>query len=105
MLARELGRIETGRIVLVTAAPMYKCPAAPYEAALLIDARLCARGVRDRVQVAVRGAEPAPMPVAGPAVGTAVAQLLTDRGIDYQAARQITSWLPTTAGSTQTELP
>lgn len=89
-LARELERIETGRIVVVTAAPMYKCPAAPYEAALLIDARLRARGVRDRVQVAIRSAEPAPMPVAGASVGAAVVQLLTDRGIDYQAGRQIT---------------
>ena len=55
-LAGELARIESGRIVVVTAAPLYKCPAAPYEAALLIDAGLRARGVRDRVQVVVRSA-------------------------------------------------
>ena len=34
-LAGRLGRIDSGRIVVVTAAPLYKCPAAPYEAALL----------------------------------------------------------------------
>lgn len=90
LLAGELGRIESGQIVVVTAAPLYKCPAAPYEAALLIDAGLRARGVRERVQVAVRSAEPAPMPVAGPDVSRAVKQILANREIDYQAGRQIT---------------
>jgi len=95
-LAAELARIESGRIVVVTAAPLYKCPAAPYEAALLIDAGLRARGVRDRVQVVVRSAEPAPMPVAWANVSAAVQQLLADRGIDYQPGRQITSAEPGT---------
>ncbi|MHB1213292.1 MAG: FAD-dependent oxidoreductase, partial [Candidatus Nanopelagicales bacterium] len=53
-LAPELDRITSGRITVITAAPLYKCPAAPYEAALLIDAGLRARGVRVRVPVAVR---------------------------------------------------
>lgn len=95
-LAQELARIESGRILVVTAAPLYKCPAAPYEAALLIDAELRARGVRDRVQVVVRSAEPAPMPVAGANVSAAVQQLLADRGIDYQPGRQITAAEPGT---------
>lgn len=95
-LAVELARIESGRIVVVTAAPLYKCPAAPYEAALLIDAGLRARGVRDRVQVVVRSAEPAPMPVAGANVSAAMQQLLADRGIDYQPGRQITAAEPGT---------
>jgi len=96
LLAAELASIESGRIVVVTAAPLYKCPAAPYEAALLIDAGLRARGVRDRVQVVVRSAEPAPMPVAGANVSAAVQQLLADRDIDYQPGRQITAAEPGT---------
>lgn len=93
-LAGELRRVETGRIVVVTAAPLYKCPAAPYEAALLIDAGLRARGVRNRVEVAVRSAEPAPMPVAGADVSAAVTMLLSERHIDYQPGRQITGVEP-----------
>jgi sulfide:quinone oxidoreductase len=93
-LAGELARIESGRIVVVTVEPLYKCPAAPYEAALLIDAGLRARGVRDRVQVVVRSAEPAPMPVAGANVSAAVQELLAGRGIDYQPSRQITAAEP-----------
>lgn len=94
LLAGELERIESGRIVVVTAAPLYKCPAAPYEAALLIESGLRARGARDRVQVVVRSAEPAPMGTAGAEVSAAVQQLLADRGIDYQPDRQITAVEP-----------
>lgn len=90
-LGQELLRIESGRITVITAAPLYKCPAAPYEAALLIDAVLRARRVRDRVQLAVRSAEPTPMPVAGANVSAAVEGILADRGIDYRSSRQITA--------------
>ncbi len=90
-LAPEVRRITTGRITVVTAGPLYKCPAAPYEAALLIDAQLRAQGVRNRVQLAMRSAEPGPMPVAGPAVSAAVQAMLAARDIEYTAGRQITA--------------
>jgi sulfide:quinone oxidoreductase len=94
LLARELASIGSGRVTVVTAAPLYKCPAAPYEAALLIDAELRKRGVRNRVEVAIRSAEAAPMPVAGANVSAAVEQILLERDIDYQSSRQITSAEP-----------
>lgn len=93
-LAHELDRIASGRTTVITAAPLYKCPAAPYEAALLIDAGLRSRGVRDRVQVAVRSAEPAPMPVAGANVSAAVKEILASRDIDYRAGAQVTAVEP-----------
>lgn len=94
LLARELASIDSGRVTVVTAAPLYKCPAAPYEAALLIDAELRKRGVRSRVEVAVRSAEATPMPVAGANVSAAVEQILLERDIDYGSSRQITSAEP-----------
>jgi sulfide:quinone oxidoreductase len=93
-LAPEVARITSGQVTVITAAPLYKCPAAPYEAALMIDAGLRARGVRDRVQVSVRSAEPAPMPVAGANVSAAVEGLLAERGIDYRPGRQVTAVEP-----------
>ena len=93
-LRAELTRIESGRITVITAAPLYKCPAAPYEAALLIDAGLRSRGVRDRIQVCVRSAEPAPMPVAGKDVSAAVEGILSSRGIDYRPGMQVTAVEP-----------
>ncbi len=93
-LTPELDRIVSGRITVITAAPLYKCPAAPYEAALLIDAGLRSRGVRNRVQVAVRSAEPAPMPVAGANVSAAVEEILASRDIDYLSGAQVTGVEP-----------
>ena len=50
-LRAALGSIERGKVVVLTAAPAYKCPAAPYEAALLIAAHLASRGLGDAVSV------------------------------------------------------
>ncbi len=72
-----------GRVAVVVADVPFKCPAAPYEAAMPIDHALRRRRVRDRVDVAVYAAEPGPMGVAGPEVSRGVVALLDPRGIDY----------------------
>lgn len=95
-LAGALASFDSGRINVVTAAPLYKCPAAPYEAALLIDDVLRRRKVRQRVEITVTSAEPAPMPVAGPDVSAAVVGMLAGRDIAYQSGRQITAFEPGT---------
>jgi sulfide:quinone oxidoreductase len=82
-LNADLSRFQGGRLVVLVAAMPFKCPAAPYEAAMLLEARLRAQGVRGRSEVAVYTPEPQPMPVAGPALGAAVREMLTSRGIDY----------------------
>jgi sulfide:quinone oxidoreductase len=80
-----------GRVIVLTAAPAYKCPAAPYEAAMLIESVLRQRGVRHGAQLDMYAAEPAPMGVAGPAVSAGVVQLLASKGIAYHPAHQVTS--------------
>jgi sulfide:quinone oxidoreductase len=69
----------------------YKCPAAPYEAALLLDDALRRRGLRDRCQVDVVTPEPLPMPVAGPAMGEAVVGMLAAKGIGFHPGAQVTA--------------
>ncbi len=86
-----LQRFRAGRIVVMTAAPAYKCPAAPYEGAMLIDAWCRKQGLRDAVQIDVYAAEPAPMGVAGPEVSGAVTQLLAMKGISYHPEHQVTT--------------
>ncbi len=86
-----------GRVLLVTAAPLYRCPAAPYEAALLIDDMLRRNGVRANVEVALHSAEPGPMGVAGANVSAAVTGILASRGIDYRPSHQIVSVEPGSA--------
>jgi hypothetical protein len=50
---------------------------------MLIDDWFRRQGSRDRVQIEVYAAEPAPMGVAGPHVSGAVTQLLASKGIPY----------------------
>ncbi len=84
-----LARFEGGRIVVLTAAPMYKCPAAPYEAALLVESHLRKRGVRDKATIEFFAAEPRPMVVAGPELGAAVRGMIEARGIAYHPEHQV----------------
>jgi sulfide:quinone oxidoreductase len=89
-LSAELARFSGGRIVVLTAAPAYKCPAAPYEAAMLIDALCRRRGIRDAVQLSLFSAEPGPMGVAGPEVSAAVRGMVEQKGVAYHPEHQIT---------------
>ncbi len=74
---------------MTVAALPYKCPAAPYEAALLLDDELRRRGLRERSEIDVYSPEPAPMPVAGPAMGAAVVGLLEAKGIRFHPGSRV----------------
>ncbi len=83
-LREALASFAGGRILLVVARTPFKCPAAPYEAALLIDAALRSRGMRETTEIVMATPEKQPMPVAGGEVGAAVRAMLKERGIDYR---------------------
>lgn len=89
-LRDALSRFRGGRIAILTGAPAYKCPAAPYEAAMLIEADLRRRGVRSSTEMDFYAAEPGPMGVAGPQVSAAVRQVVESKGIRYHPALQVT---------------
>ncbi|MGK2963324.1 MAG: NAD(P)/FAD-dependent oxidoreductase [Gemmatimonadaceae bacterium] len=90
-MRNALARMKSGRVVVLTAAPAYKCPAAPYEAAMLIESALRRQGVRSAVAIDLYAAEPGPMGVAGPAVSLAVRQLVESKGINYHPSHQVTA--------------
>ncbi len=80
-LKDALQSFTAGRIVIGVAGAPIKCPPAPFEAALTIDAALRRRGVREAVDIHVAIPEPAPMGVAGPEAAAMVREHLADRGI------------------------
>ncbi len=92
--AGALDTFRGGRVVVAVAGLPYKCPAAPYEAALLLDDELRRRGIRGRSEIVVYSPEPAPMPVAGPAMGAAVVGLLEARGIRFHPGSRIERFEP-----------
>jgi sulfide:quinone oxidoreductase len=79
-----------GRLVLLTATPAYKCPAAPYEAAMLLEYHCRRRKIRERTQIDLYTAEPSPMGVAGPEVAKAVRGMVEAKGIAYHPEHLIT---------------
>jgi sulfide:quinone oxidoreductase len=90
--ASALAGFPGGRVVVTVSTLPFKCPAAPYEAAFLIDADLRRRGLRERSTIEVHTPEPAPMPVAGPVLGSAVVELLARRGIGYFPGRPVEAY-------------
>jgi sulfide:quinone oxidoreductase len=90
-LRDALAAFSAGRLVVLTAAPAYKCPAAPYEAAMLIDAELRRRGIRAETLLDLYAAEPGPMGVAGPEVAAAVRAMVESKQIGYHPEHQVTT--------------
>lgn len=81
-LRRKLRGIRNGRIVLAVSGTPYKCPPAPFEAAMVMDWMLQQRGVRKNVEIHIHTPEPTPLPVAGPDAGTRLRNDLAQRDIE-----------------------
>lgn len=88
-LRQALASFREGRVAVTVASLPFKCPGAPYEAAMLIEAFLRRRGVRERVRVDIYTPEPLPMPVAGKALGEAVKGMLEGKGIGYHPQQKL----------------
>lgn len=89
-LRAALARLKQGRIVVLVASMPFKCPAAPNEAAMLIEYACRRSGIRQQIQVDLYTAEPGPMPVAGPAVSAALRQMIEAKGISYYPGHAVT---------------
>ncbi len=90
-LQTALEAVAGGTVAIVVSALPYKCPGAPHEAAMLIADVFRRRGRADKVSVHLYTPEPQPMPVAGPALGDAVRQMLEQRGIAFHPSHKLTA--------------
>lgn len=87
-LREELNRFKGGEILFMISSLPYKCPAAPYECALVTEAILRRRGLREKCKLVFVTPEPFPLPVAGEGVGRIVMGMLEKRGISFLNKRQ-----------------
>ncbi len=85
-----LRNFEGGVVSVVIGGARYKCPAAPYETALLVDGHLRRLGIRSRCEVHMFAPEQQPLPVAGPAAGQAVVEMLLAANITYHPGSRLT---------------
>jgi len=82
-LREDLRSFRVGKAVILVSSTPFKCPAAPYEAAFLLDYHFRRTGLRDSVSIDIVTPEPQPMPVAGPEIGKALVGMLRGRGIGF----------------------
>ncbi len=87
-IREEIKNFNKGRLVILVTSIPFKCPAAPYEAALLLSAYFSQR--QNDVDIEVITPEPLPMGVAGPKVGNMVVSLLQSRDIRFSPEHQMT---------------
>ncbi|MCL4424549.1 MAG: NAD(P)/FAD-dependent oxidoreductase [Firmicutes bacterium] len=71
-LREDLRGFTTGQVAIVVSSLPFKCPAAPYEAAFLLDYHFRKLGRRDHINIAVYTPETLPMPTAGSVLGNAL---------------------------------
>lgn len=81
--------LRRGRLAILVCGVPFKCPAAPYEAAMLLEYDLRRRGVRNDVRIDLYTPEPGPMPVAGSAVSAVVRGMVEAKGIGYHPERAV----------------
>lgn len=88
-LGEALQAFRGGRVAVGVSRLPFKCPAAPYETALLMDYLFRTKGIRDKVEMEFFTPEPWPTPSAGEAIGKAVQGLLEARGIPVRTKREM----------------
>jgi sulfide:quinone oxidoreductase len=81
-MAEEIPKLESGRILIAVLGQPFKCPPAPFEAALLFHDHFTERGLRNDVEITVVGPQSAPVPVTSE-VSATFQKALADRNIPY----------------------
>lgn len=86
-LRDRLKNFKGSKIALMVSSLPYKCPGAPFEAAMLISEYFKKKSAD--VEVSIFTPEPQPLPVAGPQLGQAVIDLLTSKQINFYPHHKI----------------
>ncbi len=79
---KALGTFDGGTIAVGISSLPFKCPAAPYEVALLLDYQFKERGLRDKVKIRFFTPEGIPLPSAGPEIGNKTTEFIKSRSIE-----------------------
>lgn len=87
----ELQNFKGGKIVILVPSLPFKCPAAPYEATMLVESFIRKKGLNTITEVFHFTPEPGPMGVAGKELSGAVRQIVEKKGIKYFPEHQLTS--------------
>jgi len=82
-LREKLLSLKKGRVAISIMGAPYKCPPAPYEAAMMISDMLEKNGTRGAIDLEVFASAPIALPVAGPKVSADVVEMIGKFGIKF----------------------
>jgi sulfide:quinone oxidoreductase len=89
-LRETLSAFEGGNVVIGITAGPFKCPPAPSEAALLLDAMLRERGIRDHSSISLVMPFPRPIPPS-PDASAALLEVFAQRGVGWHPDTNVRS--------------
>ena len=81
-------QVKSGKIAMAITGLPYKCPPAPFEAALLIRSVLEETGASDSVQMDFFSPTPITLPAGGPQVSEEIFQILKSKKIEFHGNRK-----------------
>ncbi len=86
----KLENFKGGKIAVLVPSLPFKCPAAPYEAAMLVASYIRNKGLSSKTEISLYTPEPGPMGVAGKELSGAVRQMVEMKGIQFFPEYQLT---------------
>ena len=87
-------KMKSGKIAMAIMGMPYKCPPAPYEAALLLRSILDETGASDSVQIDFYSPAPVTLPAGGPQVSEEILQILKSKKIEFHGNHKTVSVEP-----------
>ncbi|WP_100182896.1 NAD(P)/FAD-dependent oxidoreductase [Candidatus Nitrosotenuis aquarius] len=90
-IREKITQMKSGKLGFVITGMPYKCPPAPFEAALIIDSMLKEQGVRDKIEIDFYSPAPITLPAAGPEVSNQLLQMLNKENIRFHGNKKTTS--------------
>lgn len=90
-LRDDLKNFSLGKAAVVISSLPFKCPAAPYEAAFLLDEYFQKEGIRNKTEISIFTPEALPMPATGPENGKIIRAMLEERNIKFNPEVQLIS--------------
>ncbi|MFY9301570.1 MAG: FAD-dependent oxidoreductase [Candidatus Nitrosotenuis sp.] len=90
-IRQKILQMKSGKLAFVIAGMPYKCPPAPFEAALIVDAMLRDLGTRDSISIDFYSLAPMTLPAAGPDVSKQLLDILESENIRFYPNRKTVS--------------
>jgi sulfide:quinone oxidoreductase len=87
-LHARLSELRKGKVAIGIFGLPFKCPPAPYEAAMLLDQWFRKRGIRSQIELQVFTPQPMTLPVAGKEASMVLQRLLEERDIALSLSKQ-----------------